>query len=117
MTVSGNSVQLIDAREFADDNDEDGWEDGGRWPLWLLFDEAMGWAHECLCLREGDDDRINGTTAFNFKCRSPSLLPSSSAFDQGLLTVSGNSVQLTDASEFAAADNNDGWEDGGRWPS
>ena len=33
--------------------------------------------------------------------QSPSLLPSSSAFDQGLLTVTGNLVQLTDAHEFA----------------
>jgi len=33
--------------------------------------------------------------------QSPSLSPSSSAFDQGLLTVSNNSVQSTDTSEFA----------------
>ena len=32
---------------------------------------------------------------------SPSSLPSSSAFDHGLLTVTGNLVQLTDAREFA----------------
>ena len=31
--------------------------------LSLLFDEAMGWAYECLRLRDWDDDRINGTTA------------------------------------------------------
>ncbi len=31
--------------------------------LSLLFDEAMGWAHECLRLRDWDDDRINGMTA------------------------------------------------------
>jgi hypothetical protein len=41
------------------------------------------------------------------------LLPSSSAFDQGLLTVSGNSVQLTDASEFSDDDD----DNGRRWPS
>ena len=31
--------------------------------LSLLFDEAMGWAYECLRLRNCDDDRINLTTA------------------------------------------------------
>ena len=31
--------------------------------LSLLFDKAMGWVYECLCLRDWDDDRINGTTA------------------------------------------------------
>ena len=48
--------------------------------------------------------------------RSLSSSPSSSAFDQGLLTVSGNSVQLTNTSEFANDDDDDGREDGGRWP-
>jgi len=56
-------------------------------------------------------------TCLSDAARSPSSSPSSSPFDQGLLTVSGNSVQLTDASEFADDDDNDGREDGGRWPS
>ena len=29
--------------------------------LSLLFNEAMGWAYECLRLHDWDDDRINGT--------------------------------------------------------
>jgi hypothetical protein len=68
LTVSGNLVQLIDASEFADNDDDENREDGGRWLSWLFFNEAMGWAYECLHLRNGDNDRINGTTAFNFKC-------------------------------------------------
>jgi hypothetical protein len=63
-------MQLTDASEFADNDDDNGREDGGRWPSWLLFDKAMGWAYECLRLRDWDDNRINGTTAFNFKCMS-----------------------------------------------
>ena len=70
MTISGNLVQLTDASEFANTNNDDGREDGGRWPSWLLFDKAMGWAYKCLHLCDGDGDRINGTTAFNFKCMS-----------------------------------------------
>ncbi len=31
--------------------------------LSLLLGEAMGWAYECLRLRDWDDDRINLTTA------------------------------------------------------
>ena len=31
--------------------------------LSLLFDEAMGWAYECLRLRDWDNDQINLTTA------------------------------------------------------
>ena len=64
------------------DNDNNSRENGGRWPSWLsvreggklndqggimhgrvlalLFDEAMGWAYECLRLCSGDKNRING---------------------------------------------------------
>ena len=42
-------------------NDHGGTVHGGV--LSLLFDEAMGWAYECLHLRHWDDDRINGTNA------------------------------------------------------
>jgi hypothetical protein len=65
----------VSLREDEDD-DDNGWEDGGRWPSWLsvrvggklnghggivhggvlslLFDKAMGWAYECLRLRDGE---------------------------------------------------------------
>jgi hypothetical protein len=64
------------------DNDDNGREDGRRWPSWLsvwvggklnshggivhggvlslLFNEAMGWAYECLHLCDGDGNRNNG---------------------------------------------------------
>jgi hypothetical protein len=74
LTVFGNSVQSTDASEFANDDDDGGRENGGKWPSWLLFNEAMGWAYECLRLRDGDDDWINGMTAFNLKYMSMNFI-------------------------------------------
>jgi hypothetical protein len=64
------------------DNNNNSREIGGRWPSWLsvrvggklndhggivhggvlslLFNEAMGWAYECLHLCSRDENRING---------------------------------------------------------
>jgi hypothetical protein len=53
-------------------------------------------------------------TCLSKTARTLSSSPSPSAFDQGLMTISGNLVQLTDASEFANTNDDDGREDGGR---